>query len=201
MVEERFSASDLEPSDDDRRAALRERVDRGAAALAVLATGMWIGGLVALGACAAPAVFHLTPAPYSGNAMGAAFASFDRIALGGAALTLAAEVARTWAAGRGGVSAVARVRRLAAIVLALLVGYGALIVTPKINELHLSGAVRGVGPEGELLDAIHKRAEMFGKIEVVLGILVVVLHVLTLKGRREEESESPGPLPPGPTDD
>src|SRR6266700_2440379 len=71
---ERFSASDLEPNAGDRRAAFKARVERIATVLAVTATGLWVGGLVALGACAAPAVFHLTPSPYSGNAMGAAFA-------------------------------------------------------------------------------------------------------------------------------
>ena len=59
-----------------------------AAAVGALAAGVWVGGMVALGACAAPFVFRMTPAPYSGDAMGAAFARFDQIALGAAVALL-----------------------------------------------------------------------------------------------------------------
>ena len=60
---------------------------------------------MALGACAAPLVFEMTPAPFSGDAMGAAFARFDQIALGAAVVLLGAEVARTCASGAAGGSA------------------------------------------------------------------------------------------------
>lgn len=201
MSEERFSASDLEPSDDDKRALLRARVDRAAAALAVLAAGVWVGGMVALGACAAPAVFNLTPAPYSGDAMGVAFARFDQIALGAAVTLLAAEVARTWAAGGRARLPVARVRRIAAFVIAGCAAYLGLVLTPQINDLHKAGVRRRVGPEGAALDAIHRRAELVGKIETGLGVALVMLHVFTLPLRRPEDDDDQDyaePLPPGP---
>jgi uncharacterized membrane protein len=199
--EERFSASDLEPSDDEKRALVRANIDRVAAAVAVLAAGVWVGGMVALGACAAPAVFQLTPAPHSGNAMGVAFARFDKIALGAAVLVLAAEVARTWAAGGRARLVAARVRRLTAFAAAACAAYIGLALTPQINELHLSGAQRGVGPAGEVLEAVHKRAELVGKVETGLGVALVALHVFTLALRRPEEDDDHGyaePLPPGP---
>jgi hypothetical protein len=188
VSEGRFSASDLEPSADEKRAILRDRAERGATVVAVLSLGVWIGGMIALGACAAPFVFSRTPKPFSGDAMGAAFARFDAIALGAAVLLLGAEVVRTWAARKRGRVPVARVRR-----------YGA------INEMHRAGIERHVGEEGAKLEAIHKRAEAVGKAEVTLGMALIALHVLTLgAGRREDdedddlEAPTPGPLPPGP---
>ena len=205
MNEERFSASDLEPSDEEKRGAARSLVDRIAATVAVLAAGVWVGGMLALGACAAPFVFRLTPAPYSGDAMGAAFARFDQVALGAAVVLLGAEVARTWAAGVRGRSAAARVRRALAVLIAACAAYTGLSITPHINELHRAGAQRGQGPLGEELEAIHRRAESLGKVETALGVALVALHVFTLAARRrDDEHDEQGayaePLPPGPSE-
>jgi hypothetical protein len=201
MSEERFSASDLEPSDEERRTARLSLVDRVAAAVGALAAGVWVGGMVALGACAAPFVFRLTPAPFSGDAMGAAFARFDHIALGAAVTLLGAEVARIYAAGARARLPAARVRRVIAVVMAACAAYGGLSLSPHILELHQAGARRGEGPLGEELERTHVRAEQVGKLELALGAAVVLLHVLTLPARRpEDEDEAAAPLPPGPRD-
>ena len=199
MNETRFSAADLEPSDDDRGAARRWLVERVAATVAVLAAGVWVGGMIALGACAAPFVFRLTPAPYSGDAMGSAFARFDQIALGAAVVLLGAEVARTWAAGARARTSASRVRRVAAVIMAACAAYIGLSLTPQINELHRTGARRGEGPQGEELERIHKTAEAVGKAETGLGVLVVALHVFTLAARRpdDEDETYTAPKPPG----
>lgn len=198
MSEGRFSAADLEPSDEERSAARRAVVDRAAAAVAVLAAGVWVGGMVALGACAAPFVFRMTPPPLNGNAMGAAFARFDQIALGASALVLGAEVARTWAALKRPRTVAARIRRIAAMLMAGAVAYVGLAITPGINRLHRAGVQRGVGDDGARLERLHARAELVGKLDVVLGIALVGLHVFTLRGREEEDDEdAPEPLPPG----
>jgi hypothetical protein len=165
----------------------------------VLAAGVWVGGMVALGACAAPFVFAMTPPPFNGNAMGAAFARFDQIALGAAALVLGAEVARTWAALRRRRTVSARVRRVAAMLMAGAAAYVAVAITPGINTLHHEGVKRGVGDDGARLERLHARAELVGKLDVVLGIALVGLHVFTLpRGRDDEEDDdAPEPLPPG----
>jgi hypothetical protein len=98
--EERFTASDLEPSEDEIRARRRGVIDRAAVVVAVLCAGTLFGGLLALGFCAAPMVFKVVPPPLSGNAMGAAFARWDRVAVAFSGLLLVCEVVRTWA-GRG----------------------------------------------------------------------------------------------------
>lgn len=202
--EHRFSAADLEPSPEERRAARRALVDRLGATAAVLAAGVWMGGLIALGACAAPFVFRLTPAPFSGDAMGSAFARFDQLALGAAVILLGAEVVRTLAAGRRGRTLAARVRRLLSMLLAGAAAYVGLTLTPHINELHRSGARRGEGAQGEELDRAHRRAELVGWSELALGASVVVLHVFTIGARRPDEDDDDDddeaftPLPPGP---
>ncbi|MEO7328936.1 MAG: DUF4149 domain-containing protein [Minicystis sp.] len=199
MNEERFSEEDLRASAEERAAELRFQVDRVAVVVAVLATGVWIGGMIALGACAAPFVFEIVPAPFSGYAMGSAFARFDKIAIGASALLLAAEVARTWAAGVHGRRPMARVRRLLAIVMAMGAAYTGLTITPQIMSLHRDGARRGEGDAGVTLDRIHKRAELIGKAVTVGGVVLVALHVLTLGARRpDDEPEFLAPLPPGP---
>lgn len=201
-MSETFTEADLEPSDDERRAAGRQRADRIAACVAAVAAGVLPGGLVALGACAAPFVFRLTPAPWSGDAMGAAFARFDRIALACVGAVLFAEIVRTWLARRRrSRQMLPRVRRIAAVLLAGAVAYQGMVVTPAIMGLHRAGAERGVGDAGQRLESVHARASALGRAEAALAIAVVVLHILTLSRPRpedEDEDDAPAPLPPGP---
>lgn len=199
--EERFTEEDLLPSEDELRARRRGLVDRIAATVAVLCAGTMFGGLLALGACAAPMVFSLAPAPFSGNAMGAAFARWDRFAVGAGVALLVCEIARTWAARGRARKPMARVRRFAAIGAALCAVYIGTSLSPRINQLHADGVHRGEGELGATLDAIHKQAELVGKIEVALAAGLVVLHVLTLRTRDDEDDEdedAPAPFAPGP---
>lgn len=197
--EDTFTAADLEPSDDERRAARAALADRIAAATATIALGLWAGGLVALGACAAPHVFDKTPYPFSANAMGAAFARFDSIAVGCALVVLGAEVVRTIAHLRHpSRSWWPRIRRYLTIVAGSAAVFVAVALTPEINRLHEEGVRRGEGPRGAQLEATHQRAELLGKVEVAACLGLIVLHVLTVGGRDEDEFEVDAPLPPGP---
>lgn len=199
MSEGRFSEEDLAPSDDDRRAARAWLFDRMAAGVGVVSAGLVLGGTLALGASAAPAVFRLAPKPFSGNAMGAAFASFGQIALFATCVALLVEVVRTVIHRRSRPRAWDRVRRLVAIGLAGCAAFLAFNLTPTINGLHADGVVRGEGERGAKLDAIHAQAELVGKLEVGLALALVFLHVMTLRGLTadEEEEEAEAPLPPG----
>lgn len=195
-----FSEADLEPSPATRSARRRDLIDRGAGTVGAIAAGTIAGGMLALGACAAPAVFKLAPAPFSGNAMGDAFARFDRVAIGAACIALAAEVVRTFLARGSRPGLAARIRRLVGIALASCVALMGLSLSPSIIDLHLQGAQRGEGELGAKLDAIHKRAETVGKLEVALGFALVGLHLFTVRqGKPEDDDEKAlGPLPPGP---
>ena len=198
-----FSEADLEPSDDERRAERRGHIDVVAAIVAVISAGTWAGGMVALGACAAPMVFRHVPAPLSGMAMGAAFARFDSLAIGCAAVLLGAELVRTLLSLRRRRGAVlGRLRRYAALLLAAGTVYTGAVLTPTILRLYEQGARRNVGADGGELERLHNLAETIGKISLPLALAVIVLHVVTLvqaRGRPDDEEEpAPAPLPPGP---
>lgn len=196
-MSETFSEADLEPSPEERWAKIGLYADRLASTVAVLSTAAIIGGLVALGACAAPFVFRLTPAPMNGDAMGAAFARWDRVAIGLSLVLLAAEVARTFIARHERRSAIARVRRLVSIGFAACIVWVAATITPGILDLHKAGAVRGEGESGARLAELHGRAELAGKVEVGLGVMIVALHVFTPKRRPEDEDTFVAPGIPG----
>jgi hypothetical protein len=200
-MSEMFSEADLAPSDDDRREARADLLDRAAASVGALSAGALVGGLFAMGACAAPMVFRVVPAPASGLAMGGAFARFDRVAIGCACVALGAEVVRTFLARRSAPSLAARARRLVAIGLAAAATWMGTSVSPAILDLYAAGARRGVGDEGAALEAIHQKATTIGNLEALLGAALVALHVSTRRGpARDEEHVADAPLPPGPRD-
>jgi hypothetical protein len=153
-------------------------VRRTTAALALLAVGVWMGGLLALGALAAPAVFGTVPLPLSADAMTLAFQRFDLVAMGCAAIVMATEA----------VVAVARLpyRRvdIARVVVSVLAAALAVLqgvrISPRIAELHAGGALRGAGAAGRELAHLHDLAEACGQAQLVLLAAAVVLHVVAL---------------------
>ncbi|MBM4375512.1 MAG: DUF4149 domain-containing protein [Deltaproteobacteria bacterium] len=200
---ETFTEADLAPPEWEAQARRRARVDRGATFVAVLGLGLWCGGLVALGACAAPMVFGLTPYPFSADAMSAAFARFDGIAIGCVVAALGAEATRTFLDLRS--PRAPRDRRLARArrYLGMLAAAGAIVsgtmLTPEIVRLHKSGVRRGVGPEGAHLAAVHKQAESLSKGLLVAAVATLALHIATIRSARDDEDDdAAAPLPPGP---
>jgi hypothetical protein len=147
------------------------------AVVSALAVALWLGGLVALGAIAAPIVFAMVPLPQSADAMTLVFLRFDTVAMTCASIAVAAEAAR--------VAVRVRYRRLdvarAAVTAtaAALATYEGASVSPRIAALHAGGAIRGVGPAGLELSALHDVAEACGKASVFLLAAVVVLQVLS----------------------
>jgi len=139
----------------------------------ILALSVWVGGLIALGAIAAPLVFGNVPAPFSADAMTLVFRRFDRFAIVSGAILLACE--GWWRAILPRASRIDLARVCAtgvATALALLEG---MWVSPKIAALHAAHAVRGVGEAGMELEAIHRWAETIAKGELVALVVVVVL--------------------------
>lgn len=203
--EDVFTEDDLAPGDDEKRAVRNSRIDKAAATVAAIALGVWLGGTVALGACAAPKVFELTPYPWNGKAMGAAFMRFDMIAIGCAVAALGAEVTRTLLvlkrrSTKGAI--VTRVRRYALIVFAAGVVWTATQISPAIMELHESGVRRNQGADGAELERIHSQAELIGKVNAVIALVLIVLHVATVRSpydELEDDEDAYAPLPPGPS--
>ena len=168
-----------------------------AGSIALLATGVWLGGIVVLGAIVAPTVFGVVPAPTSADAMTIVFVSFDRVAMTAAAIVSVAEVVRFRARGTppnrvdgsaaGGTSQMktSDVARLAVIACAgTLAVIQGLWLSPTIVALHRAGAIRGQGSPlagmqptelGQKLERFHSWSETCGKTESLLLVALVVL--------------------------
>jgi uncharacterized membrane protein len=150
----------------------------GVAIASALAVAVWLGGLVALGAIAAPIVFSVVTMPQSADAMTMVFRRFDLVSMSCAAVALAAEATR--AVARVPFARLDHARAAATVGAALLATYEGTSVSPRIAVLHMSGAVRGLGPAGLELSRLHDVAEACGKAELAMLVLVVALQVLTL---------------------
>ena len=147
----------------------------GIAIVQLLAVGLWASGLLTLGAVVAPIVFRVVPAPGSADAMTLVFKRFDGIAITCAAIALVAEAAF---AIRGGRTTRADLVRGGCLVVAagLAIAIGAWL-SPAIAALHRSGAIRGLGDGGLVLERLHHLAERLAKGELLLLLVVFILTV------------------------
>jgi hypothetical protein len=143
----------------------------------LLAVALWLGGLVALGALVAPVVFDRVSMPASADAMTLIFQRFDLVAMSCAAVLLATEAVR--AVARVPFARLDHLRAGTSVLAAIAAVYEGASVSPRIAQLHAEGAIRGLGSAGMELARLHDRAELLGKTEVVLLVLVVALHVWT----------------------
>ena len=149
----------------------------------MLALAVWLGGLVALGAIAAPLVFHHVPAPFSADAMTLVFRRFDRFAVGSGVVILLCEGGLSWLQTRASRT---DLMRMAVVVAATLVAsVEAVWLSPAISDLHAAGAVRGVGHTGMQLEWFHRWAERLAKGELVL--LVAMTFLIVVAGRASSD--------------
>jgi uncharacterized membrane protein len=163
-------------------------LSRGCMVASMLAASLWLGGIVALGAVVAPVVFRVVPAPTNADAMTLVFRRFDAVAVGCAVVVMVAEAARASAEhARLGVSGVIRVG--AALAGSALAAWQAFDLAPKIEALHRSGAVRGVGAAGAELDAAHRLAESEAKAQVAFVAVFLVASVLSLASQARDHTE------------
>ncbi len=156
---------------------------RSTAVASLLAVALWLGGLLSLGAIAAPVVFSVVPLPTSADAMTVVFRRFDLVAMACGAVVLVSEAARTVA--RLPFGRVDALRVAAAVLAAALAVYEGTYVSPRIAMLHMGGAIRGVGDAGVELSRLHDVAEACGKGEIVLLVVLLVFHVVALSRRPE----------------
>lgn len=145
--------------------------------VATLALALWLGGLVALGALVAPIMFSRVSMPWSADAMTVIFQRFDSVAMACAAALLLTEAVR--AVGRLPFARLDHLRAGVSVLAAAAAVYEGASVSPRIATLHAEGAVRGLGSAGMELAKLHDVAELLGKTEVALLVLVIVLHGMT----------------------
>jgi len=160
--------------------------------VALIATAVWVGGMLTLGALVAPVVFTMIPAPGAADAMTVVFQRFDTVALVCVAVIVASEACRSLGAtgvhldasavsSRDAIHRLDLARMATGALGAALVLLQALWITPAIVALHLGGAIRGFGPDGLELDRIHGYAETCGKAQAIVGLALIALHVFTLR--------------------
>ncbi len=142
-----------------------------------LAVAVWLGGLLALGAIAAPLIFANVSFPQSADGMTLVFRRFDMVAMTCAAIAMASEAAKV--AARVAFGRVDHLRAGLTVVAAILAVVEGTLVSPRIAALHGAGVMRGMGVAGETLSHLHDMAEALGKTELVL--LAIVLSLLVVR--------------------
>jgi len=157
-------------------------IPRIASALALLSAALWLGGIVALGALAAPAVFSTVALPASADAMVIVFRRFDMLAMTCAAIVLATEALRR--AGRRALERWDVARAAVSVAAAAAAVFQGTSVSPRIAELHAAGVIRGLGASGADLSHMHDVAEACGKAQVFLLAVLVILHVVSLSSEQ-----------------
>jgi hypothetical protein len=148
----------------------------GVASIELFAIALWAGGLVALGAVAAPVVFGTIPMPGAADAMTMVFRRFDTVAMTCAAIALVCEATFVVKGGRVGRPDVFRGASVT-LAAALAIGEGVWL-SPAIDALHRRGAVRGLGEAGMALERTHRLAESAGKGQLLLLLVAIVLVVV-----------------------
>lgn len=160
-------------------------VERIVTGIALCSLAMWLGGLVAMGALAAPAVFRIVPAPWSGDAMTVAFRRFDRVALACAAILAVGEITLAGLRRRG--TRADHLRLGSVLSMTALALASALFLSPRIEALHVGGAVRGLGPLGLELDRLHDWARRAGSTTILIGVALIFQYVWFV-GRQDERA-------------
>ena len=139
---------------------------------------LWLGGLVALGAIAAPIVFSVVSFPSNADAMTIVFRRFDTVAMSCGAVLLLTEATQAAVCTPLAVSDRWRIA-LSSLAAAAAVLEGTNI-SPRIAALHAAGAVRGIGSAGMDLARLHDMAERLGKAQLVLLVAVISLQIVAL---------------------
>lgn len=152
-----------------------------ASVVGALAVAVWLGGLLALGAVAAPLVFANVSFPQSADAMTLVFRRFDMVAMTCAALAMASEAAKV--AARAPFRRADHLRAGLTVVAAACAAVEGTLVSPRIAALHGAGVMRGMGAAGETLSRLHDVAEALGKTQVVLLAVVLALLVVSRSAR------------------
>lgn len=160
--------------------------------VATVAIALWLGGLLGLGAFAAPVVFQKLELEVAGAVMGTIFARFDRLVVAVAVIITVTETVRVVCEGARG--ALARARLAIAAVLVGLALASALWLGPQINNLFEAGVHRGIGAAGMEMDRLHRWASTAGKLAMAGATVWFALGVIM---HRRRSSSAPHERPAG----
>jgi hypothetical protein len=159
------------------------------------AVALWLFGWVVLGAIVAPVQFRTVPSPYAAEAMTTIFRRFDSIALACAAVVWMTDVLL----GSAGDARVRVAKRSLAALATIALLLEAFVIAPRIEDLFRAGAIRGLGPEGETLNAWHRAAEGAGKLQVLALFILLALELVELATTRAPTKPDAAQALPAPT--
>lgn len=164
-------------------------------AIAIVAGGVWLGGMIVIGAIVAPTTFGVMrtldvdhPNALAGQIMARNFARFDNVQLTCAAILLAWQILHMIAGGK--------TRRdwfrLALIVAAAgLLAYSVGVITPRI--LDLQPALTAADPEAAMrahFDEIHNSAVRVAQA-ILFCVFVVVMEMTIPMNARPPKPKTP----------
>jgi membrane-associated HD superfamily phosphohydrolase len=148
--------------------------------LASLSSALLGGGILALGAFSAPALFQTLSRADAGRAMTQIFRRFDRIVLGAALVQLTA-YAGIVAFKSGQVSTVVWLQLMVSVLSALLAGVLVKTVNPKLEQLQIQcsdPAVSGSEAIEAEFSKLHQSSEKLYKLLSLLAFSLLVLNPL-----------------------
>ena len=146
--------------------------------LHLLGMAVWVGGIVALGAIAAPVLFRRLPRPDAGALFGPMLQIFEKVSLVAAVLAVIGAVAKGWIGGQN--ANVWALTRFAALgLMVLLLAYANTMLHPSIRALQAQHDRISERPEADpartRFQMLHKRSERVMMAQLWLGLVVLLL--------------------------
>jgi hypothetical protein len=145
-------------------------------ALQSLGLSLMIGGMLALGAFAAPAVFGGLPREMAAPVMARIFSRFDDVVLGALIAAQLGEYLR-WLSRTLSMKSRLHILRLALLgLLTVGVMYSTQMLNPRIEQMNLAGVHRNQSTAASArFNDLHKLSEKLYKLEFLIAVLLLML--------------------------
>jgi Domain of unknown function (DUF4149) len=138
-----------------------------------LGLAFMIGGMLALGAFVAPALFHNFPLPEAGIVMTAIFRRYDIVLAVSVAFILMGEIIHLSTVGFSK-QLKDRFRLVMVLLIAIVSFFSLVLIHPKMEGYQKAGVVRGVGETGMQFDKLHKQSETLYKAQLILAVILLI---------------------------
>lgn len=141
-----------------------------------LGMAVWLGGIVALGAIAAPVLFRRLPRPDAGALFGPMLRIFEKVSLGAAVLAVTGAAAMAWLGGQhANLWAVLRYVALAGMCVLLFAAQT--LVHPALRKVQEENPRISERPDGDparaRFQSLHVLSERLMTAQLVLGLVVL----------------------------
>ena len=145
-------------------------------ALQSVGLALMVGGMLALGATTAPAVFGSLPRDQAAPLMAHIFIRYDLVLSLALGAVILGEMLRYLSREVSARSRLNWVRYALLILLSVGTYYSTDVLNPQIARLNQCGAHRDLQTKtGQQFDALHKRSEQVYKLDMMLALLLLVL--------------------------